>query len=81
MMIALKILAGLAAFMLIIGVCYLGHRFLVKLEDRGYIYYRNKAPGSSGGVFFELDKLTRPSIEHVERARDVKVESLKHDGE
>lgn len=57
------------------------HRWLISLEDRGYIYYRKRPRGGSSGVFFELDKLTRPSIEHVQKAMDSEVESQENDGE
>lgn len=70
-----RVFAGVACVAGIVGACFLFHRFLISLEERGYIYYRKKSPGSSGGVFFEIDKLTRPSIEHVERAMDAKIES------
>ena len=57
------------------------HRWLISLEDRGYIYYRTRSRGSGGGVFMELDKLTRPSVEHVQKAMDTEVESQEIDGE
>ena len=53
----------------IFGLVALGfalHRLACKLEDRGYIYYRKARGGTAGVVLHELDRLTRPSIQHVE---------------
>ena len=57
------------------------HRWLLSLERRGYINYLKKPRSGGGGVFFELDKLTRPSIEHVSRAMETDVESQENEGE
>ena len=66
----------------LLGAAFFGlHRLLVTLEKRGYIYYREKSGGGGGGVFLELDRLIRPSIEHVQKADDVIVESQKNEGE
>lgn len=75
--VAVWLAAGLA-------ICVIGyglHKWLLSLERRGYIYYREKPRGGSGGALFELDKLTRPSVEHVVEAMDGEVESQEHDGE
>ena len=56
---------GVLAFV-IFGLRML-HRFCVRLEEAGYLYYRNRG---GGGVFHELDRLTRPSVEHVVQVRD-----------
>jgi hypothetical protein len=48
------------------------HRFCIALEERGYLYYR-KSPeggGGSGGVLAEMDRLARPSIQHVVEVSD-----------
>ena len=79
-MTVLGILTWSAAIVLIAAVAYRLHRWLISLEDRGYIYYRTKARGG-GGAFMELDKLTRPSVEHVQKAMDTDVESQQNDGE
>jgi len=58
------------------------HRWLLYLERRGYIYYLEKPKG--GGIassMLELDKLTRPSVEHVIEAHEFHAESQEHDGE
>ena len=64
---------------------YALHRLALKLEERGYLYYRHKKPtgggGASAGVFNQLDSLTRPSIEHTIEAQDEQVELKEHDGE
>ncbi len=71
-------LAGIA----VIGVAgYALHRWLLSLERRGYIYYLEKPRGGGGGNLFELDKLTRPSIEHVVRAMEADVEAQENEGE
>ena len=57
------------------------HYALISLEERGYIYYQKKPKGISGGVFSEIDKMTRPSVEHVQKAMDNEVESQQNDGE
>lgn len=48
------------------------HRLCIYLEDQGFMYYRK--PSESGGgaapVLMELDRLTRPSVEHVVEAQD-----------
>lgn len=78
----LKTLGWIAAIALIVGLALRLHRWLISLEDRGYIYYRTRSRGSGGGgVFMELDKLTRPSVEHVQKAMDTEVESQEIDGE
>ena len=78
---ALNILAWVAAVLIAGGVADRLHHWLVSLEDRGYIYYRKKPRGGGGGVFFEMDKLTRPSVEHVQKAMDTEAESQENDGE
>jgi hypothetical protein len=40
-----------------------------------------RASGGGAGLLFELDKLTRPSIEHVIATQDVRQESAEHGGE
>ena len=48
------------------------HRFCIHLEDRGYLYYRQSPQGGgASGVLQELDRLTRPSVEHVLEAQDL----------
>lgn len=75
-------IAGLVCLVLVVlGIRFL-HRFLIRLEEHGYIYYREKPEGGSGGAtLFELDKLTRPSVEHVQQAMDTKVQTDENDGE
>jgi hypothetical protein len=53
------------------------HRLCMHLEERGYLYYRSRPKGGSGlaGVLNGIDRLTRPSIEHVIRVDD----EVKHD--
>ncbi len=61
---------------------WLLHCFAIKLEDAGYIYYREKPQGGGGGsVLGELDKLVRPSIQHTVEVQDVLVETDEIDGD
>jgi hypothetical protein len=64
-------------------VLYGLHRFCLRLEDSGYIYYRTKPSGGGGiaGAVFEFDKLIRPSTEHVVATLDGEHESQTVDGE
>lgn len=58
------------------------HRFCIQLEERGYIYYRNKPEGGGvAGAVFEMDKLIRPSSEHVVQTLDGENQSQTQDGE
>jgi len=44
-------------------------------------YYLKKPRGGGGGGFLELDRLIRPSIEHVQKANVVIVESQENESE
>jgi hypothetical protein len=58
------------------------HRFFIRLEERGYIYYRTKPSGGGiAGAVFEFDKLIRPSTEHVVSTLDGEHETQTVDGE
>ena len=47
------------------------HRLAIALEDRGYLYYRRPGTGGGGGgVLHEIDRLTRPSVQHIVEAED-----------
>jgi len=80
-MIVLKTFACVSALLLIAGLVHRLHYWLISLEDRGYIYYRTKPRGGGGSVFLELDKMTRPSVEHVQKAMDTVFESQENRGE
>ncbi|MBC8355043.1 MAG: hypothetical protein H8E66_23945 [Planctomycetes bacterium] len=67
--------------LLLVGIGWLLHRFAIRLEDAGYIYYREKSSGGGGSVFGELDKLVRPSIRHTIEAQDTRIEQIEIDGE
>src|SRR5262245_26398735 len=52
------------------------HRLCIRLEEWGYIYYRQSSGGRGSGigsVFLELDRLTRPSVEHVVEVQNTPV--------
>lgn len=55
------------------------HRLAIYLEDQGLLYYRKGSDsGSAGGsVLMELDRLTRPSVEHVVKAQNPTVKQEK----
>jgi hypothetical protein len=56
----------------VVGLGSLFHRICTRLEDAGYVYYRKEKGGGGGvsGALSELDKLTRPSIQHVIEVED-----------
>ena len=56
----------------LVGFGWLFHRICTRLEDAGYLYYRKNKGGGGGvtGALSELDKLTRPSIQHVIEVED-----------
>lgn len=61
----------LAAFACLYCVWLVFDRVCTRLEQAGYLYYREKPKGSAGGsVFGEIDKLVRPSIEHTIELRE-----------
>jgi hypothetical protein len=64
----LWLLAALAALALLLCVGWGLHRFLVLLEDRGYIYYRQRPAGGGTGpasLLMEIDRIARPSVQHT----------------
>lgn len=69
MLIAFYILAGIAV---VAAVLYGVHRLALRLDERGYLYYKSKPKGGSrlGGVLMEFDKLARPSVEHTLEANE-----------
>lgn len=72
----------IGALLLIPIVLFGIHRFCIRLEERGYIYYRTKPSGSGvAGAVFEIDKLIRPSTEHVVSTLDGEHESQTQDGD
>jgi hypothetical protein len=56
----------------LVAVAWGLHRFCVALEERGYLYYRKKPEGggTAAGLLADLDRLTRPSIQHVVETKD-----------
>lgn len=65
-------LLGVLAFGVIAFSVYGLHRLCIRLENAGLIYYRQKPSGGGGApVLMELDRLTRPSVEHVVATQDV----------
>lgn len=66
----------------VIGLGWVFHRVCTMLEEAGYLYYRKSGSGGGGGgVLYELDRLTRPSIEHVVEAQDTIQEEEEIDGD
>lgn len=66
-------LAGLAVWGL--------YRLNLRYERKAGAEKESRGGGSGAGLLFELDKLTRPSIEHVIETKDVRPESEEHGGE
>lgn len=47
------------------------HRLLLRLERKGWIYYRKMTPGSAiGGAMGVFQELAQPEIRHVIEAED-----------
>lgn len=69
MLVTLCILAGI---IILAAVLYGLHRLALKLDERGYLYYKTQPKGGSrlGGVLMEFDKLARPSVEHSLEANE-----------
>lgn len=61
---------------LLVAAGWLLHRLCLKLEQWGYLYYRQRPTGSSAGVFLEMDRLVRPSIQHIVEAEDLDTQKL-----
>lgn len=60
-----------ASIGLLVGLGWLGHRLCIRLEEAGYLYYREESSGSAGaGILGEIDKLVRPNIEHTIELRE-----------
>ncbi len=59
-----------AGFLVLIG--YLLHRLMIWMEERGWIYYREKPDFKTGikGLFIDVDRLTRPQSVHVLEAKE-----------
>lgn len=52
---------------------WLLHRLCIHLEDAGYMYYRKRGSGGGSpviGTMMEVDKITRPTVQHVIEARE-----------
>ncbi len=63
------------------ALLFAGHKFLLWMEDRGWIYYLKKkaSPGTAGSAWLELQSMIEPATKHV-----LKVEREEHkeeDGE
>ena len=67
--------------LLLVGAGWLLHCIAIRLEDAGYLYYRERSRGGGGSVFSELDKLVRPSIEHTIEVQDGQMEQDEHAGD
>jgi hypothetical protein len=65
-------LLGVAAILVIgVGALYGLHRLALRLEEGGYLYYRNKqSSGGGAGCFVALQRIIEPRTEHVLLARD-----------
>ncbi|MBM4003747.1 MAG: hypothetical protein FJ295_10735 [Planctomycetes bacterium] len=64
----LWLLGGLTVLALLLCVGWGIHRFLVMLENQGYIYYRQRPAGGGSGpasLLMEIDRIARPSIQYT----------------
>ena len=71
--ITLWVLAVLGGIGLLVAAGWGLHRFCIALEEHGYLYYRKRPQGGGStmsGLLTDLDRLTRPSIQHVVEMRD-----------
>jgi hypothetical protein len=49
-----------------VAASYALHRFALRLEERGHLYYLNKKPsGSAAGCFVAMQRAIEPQIQHV----------------
>jgi len=61
----------LAGFACLAFLWWTFDRICTRLEEAGYLYYREKPTGSGGGgVLGKIDKLVRPSIQHTIELRE-----------
>lgn len=67
--------------LLLAVVGWLLHRLAIRLEEAGYLYYRENSRGGGGSVFGVFDKLVRPSIQHTIEVQDTRIELDEIDGE
>lgn len=76
---------GVASFMIVAGLLTMAgwglHRLFIALEDRGYIYYRTKPQSGSNSAMLEIDRLVRPSIEHVISVRHIAARRAEDDSD
>jgi len=77
MLLVVYLVGGAMLVGFVAGFVWTFHCMCLKLEDAGYLYYRNSSGNGGGGVLYELDRLTRPSIEHVIEMHD----PVKHEQE
>jgi hypothetical protein len=80
-MILIWILAALGTVLLLGALVWGLHRFCLRLEERGWIYYRTKPQGGGGlsGAMMELDALVRPNVVHMMEAQDAVLEKRNED--
>lgn len=67
--------------LLLVGVGWLLRRIAIRLEEAGYIYYREQSRTGSGSVFGVFDELVRPSIQHTIEVQDTRIEQDEIDGD
>ena len=80
-MTGIKIAILIGSVVFVVVAMYGLHRLGIYLEKRGYIYYKEKPVGGGAGVLFELDKLTRPTVEHTLEAMETEKKAQENDGE
>ena len=70
-----------SGILLLAGVGWLLHRIAIRLEEAGYIYYREQSRSGGGSVFGVFDELVRPSIQHTIEVQDTRIEQDEIDGD
>jgi hypothetical protein len=56
---------------------YALHRLALRLEDRGWLYYRRKKPESSpAAMWVAMQQFIEPGVRHVREVRQIKAEQV-----
>jgi hypothetical protein len=68
-------LLALLAVLVLPAALYLLHRVLLRMERKGWIYYRTEKPkGTMRSVFSGFETFVHPEIRYVQEERDQRTE-------
>jgi len=72
-MVLVWVAVGVTAIGALIAAGWGFHRLCIRLEDRGYIYYRTRSQGGGAlsGALLDMERMIRPSVQHVVEVQDV----------